>query len=204
MNYSAKEENYEEVLINLQEEKITLGTLAQSGHTYWRFSQSEPGRSIENAFAEYKPGEVTCAEDKEKYLSFVDETTIAKCFMYGDMLTKLVFDLDDEKFDEIKDCEVKYTGNSLGEYECCKLLTEKNFSLCDIETIKLMFSMVNNNQQFATIFKHIFGDLESRLISFGFVESANLVHYLKMHFEKNPYITKEEIMDLIEVYTKNT
>ena len=38
---------------------------------------------------------------KDKYLSFVTEETIAVCFMYGDMLTSLRFDINDEKFKQI-------------------------------------------------------------------------------------------------------
>lgn len=70
------------------EEKLTLQDLAKLGKTYWRFSQSEKGRSQESCFAEYLPGHITVAETGEK-LSFVSEDTIALCFMYGDKLTKL-------------------------------------------------------------------------------------------------------------------
>ena len=38
---------------------------------------------------------------KDKYLSFVTEETIAVCFMYGDMLTSLRFDINDEKIKQI-------------------------------------------------------------------------------------------------------
>lgn len=33
------------------EEKLTLQDLSKFGKTYWRFSQSEKGRSQENCFA---------------------------------------------------------------------------------------------------------------------------------------------------------
>ena len=47
----------------------TLGDLARTSHSFYRFSQSTPGRSVEKVFAEYVPGQITEAEDNEKYLS---------------------------------------------------------------------------------------------------------------------------------------
>lgn len=112
---------------HILEESKTLGDLAKSGHLFFRFSQSKPGRSVENVYAEYIPGKITEAMDEDKYLSFVTEETIAICFMYGDMLTSLKFDLNDEDFKKIADTPFKYTGNSLGEYESKYLLVENNF-----------------------------------------------------------------------------
>lgn len=94
------------------EEPRTLGDLAKSGHSFFRFSQSQPGRSLERVYAEYIPGKITEATDKDKYLSFVTEETIAMCFMYGDMLTSLKFDLNDEEFKKIADTPFKYIGAS--------------------------------------------------------------------------------------------
>lgn len=89
--------------------------------------------------------------DEDKYLSFVTEETIAICFMYGDMLTSLKFDLNDEDFKKIADTPFKYTGNSLGEYESKYLLVENNFSLEDINTIAMLFDYVTSTQQLITI-----------------------------------------------------
>mgnify|MGYP000130318246 FL=1 len=75
---------------HILEESKTLGDLAKSGHLFFRFSQSKPGRSVENVYAEYIPGKITEAMDEDKYLSFVTEETIAICFMYGDMLTSVL------------------------------------------------------------------------------------------------------------------
>ena len=74
------------------EERLTLQDLSKSRKTFWRFSQSKEGRSQESFFAEYWPGHITVVETGEK-LSFVSEDTIALCFMYGDKLTKLDFDI---------------------------------------------------------------------------------------------------------------
>ena len=185
------------------EEKLTLQDLAKLGKTYWRFSQSEKGRSQENCFAKYLPSQITVAEKGEK-LSFASEDTIAVCFMYGDILTKLNFDITDTKFKEIMNCKVYKTGNILGEYQSEKLLTEENYSLKEISTIKKIFSMVKDDWQIVRIFSYENScgeDFVGILKKFGFGESASLVACLKSRFLKNNcYISKEEIMHLIEEY----
>lgn len=184
------------------EEKLTLQDLSKSGKTYWRFSQSEKGRSQESCFAEYLPGHITVAETGEK-LSFVSEDTIALCFMYGDKLTKLNFDISNKDFQTISDYEVEYIGLVFGEYRSEKLLTEEEYSLEDLDAIKLMFSMIKGDWQISRIFnyKNCDGDgFVEFLKKFGFDESASMVSYLKKEFEENIYISKEEIMDLIEKY----
>ena len=92
MDLNEKMEEAEE----MHEEPKTLGDLARSGHLFFRFSQSHPGRSVEKVYTKYIPGEIAEAKDEDKYLSFVTEETIAVCFMYGDMLTSLKFDINDE------------------------------------------------------------------------------------------------------------
>lgn len=180
--------------------KLTLKDFALLGHSYWRFSQSEERRSVEGYYAEYKPGVITYAADKDKFLSFVNDITIASCFMYGDMLTKLVFDVNNEEFKKIQSCKVKVIGGMLGEYESKKLLPEINYPLSDLTTIRLIFSMVQNNRQLCTIFYNRFGDLECRLRKFGFTESAEMVHYLKEEFEKDIHLSKDKMMHLIDQY----
>ncbi len=82
---------------NDKREILTLGKLAEEGqHTYWKFSQSEKGISIEEHYIEYAEGKVTMAKDGEKLLSFINELNIVKCYMYGDVLTKFVFDSANE------------------------------------------------------------------------------------------------------------
>ena len=179
--------------------KMTQGELAKTNHTFWRFSQSERGRSVENVFAEYIPGEVTYAKDKDKALSFADDQHIARCFMYGDTLTKLCFDPGNEKFKEMENIAVHYTGNILGEYETTQLLVEKNYSLSDVDTIKLLFSMVADTSQMITLFKAD-EDLAARLRRFGYDESAALVEYLKSKFDENIHITPQEMMEHLNNY----
>jgi len=186
-------------------EEITLDFMARRPHTYWRFSQSEPGKSKEDVYAKYSPGEVTYAEDAEKWLSFVDEEHIATCFMYGDVLTKLCFDLNNAEFAEISGCEVKITGNNtMGEYEATALLVEENYSLADISTIRLLFSMVIENRQLLNLFYFNGTDsLDARLSSYGFHESADLVRYLKTKFDANLHISPEDMLKLLDDYLEH-
>lgn len=182
------------------EEPRTLGDLAKSGHSFFRFSQSQPGRSLEKVYAEYIPGKITEATDEDKYLSFVTEETIAMCFMYGDMLTSLKFDLNDEEFKKIADTPFKYIGGSLGEYESKYLLVDNNYSLEDVNTIVKLFDYVTNTNQLCTIFEFVFGSLEQRLHDYQFYESEKLVRYLKKEFDNNIHISPEEIRRLIKKY----
>lgn len=181
----------------------TLGDLANSGHSFLRFSQSQPGRSIEKVYAEYVPGKITEAKDEEKLLSFVTEETIAICFMYGDTLTKLKFDLDDEEFKKIADTPFNRIGNSLGEYESKYLLVDNNYSLEDVNTIVKLFSYVTSTKQLISIFYFPSGSLDEWLHNLKFYESEKLVKYLKGAFDKNNHITPEEIRDLIKQYLNN-
>lgn len=184
---------------------MTLYDLTKSGKTFWRFSQSERGKSQENPYAEYLPGHITVADNGGK-LSFVSNETIGVCFMYGDILTELNFNVMDENFQKIMDCEVNYIGNSLGEYQSEKLLTKANYSLEDLSTIRLLFSMVTDTSQLISLFcyKNYDGDgFVEFLLWFGFKESALLVSYLKNKFKENIYISPKEILELIDEYLRD-
>ena len=186
----------------MEGEFLTLYDLSKSGKTFWRFSQSERGKSQESAFAEYRSGYITVADNGGK-LSFVSNETIGVCFMYGDILTELNFDVRDENFQKIMDCEVNYIGNSLGEYQSEKLLTKANYSLADLSTIRMLFSMVTETRQLISLFcyENYYGDgFVEFLFQFGFNESALLVSYLKNKFEENIYISPKEILKIIDDY----
>lgn len=189
-------QNAENMLTDLK----TLGDLANSGHLFFRFSQSQPGRSIEKVYAEYIPGKITEAKDDEKLLSFVTEETIAVCFMYGDTLTSLKFDPKDKEFQKIADTPFKRIGHSLGEYESKYLLVDNNYSLEDVNTIVKLFDYVTSTKQLISIFYFPSGSLDEWLHNFKFYESEKLVKYLKDAFDKNNHITPEEIRVLIKQY----
>ena len=181
----------------------TLGDLAQSGHSFFRFSQSQPGKSIERVYAEYIPGKITEAKDEDKLLSFVTEESIALCFMYGDTLTSLKFDLSDVEFQKIADTPFKYLGHALGEYESKYLLVDNNYSLEDVETIVKLFDCVTSTRQLGVIFKFPCGSLDERLHNFGYYESEKLVKYLKLKFEEDINISPQKIRELIKRYLKD-
>ena len=184
-------------------EILTLGKLAEEGqYTYWKFSQSEKGRSAEEYYIEYAEGKVTMAKDGEKLLSFVNELNIIKCYMYGDILTKFVFDNANEKFKEIENCHVRYLGG-LGEYESKKLLTEKNYSLGEIGTIRKIIQFCNSKGDLNYIFCGVYGgNLEAYLRKNRFVETAALMEYLNEIYCKNKLLNfvecKESILEVIK------
>ena len=199
MTVSEETENSEDG----RKDYTTLGDLARSGRSFFRFSQSQPGRSFEKVYAEYIPGKITEAKDEDKLLSFVTEETIAVCFMYGDTLTSLKFDLNDEEFKKIADTPFKRIGNSLGEYESKYLLVDNNYSLEDINTIVKLFDYVTSTAQLVVIFKFGFGSLDERLHDFGYYESERLVKYLKAKFEEDIHISPDKIRELIKQYIED-
>lgn len=172
-------------------QSLTLEDLANNReHTYWKFSQSQKGRSIEKRYAEYIPNKITIAEDKDKWLSFVNEANIAKCYMYGDTLTKFVFDVLNQDFKTIKKSQVKYIGG-LGEYECKYLLAEECYSLEKTETIRKIFELCNSQRDFICIFNGIPNNRSldnSRknmgyyLCEYGFKETAELFEKLSKSY----------------------
>ena len=172
------------------EKHLTLGKLADAGeHTYWKFGQSQKGRSIESVFAKYEPGKITIAEDKDKLLSFVSESNIAKCYCYGDLLIKFVFDGSNKDFKMIKNSQVRYIGGGLGEYESEKLLTEECYSLEKVETIRKIFELCNSENDFLIIFYGILNkNLEYYLRKYEFMNTADLLSILfasDQHIRRN-------------------
>lgn len=187
---------------NCKREPLTLAKLAEERkHTYWKFSQSEKGRSVEDHYIEYIEGKVTTAQDNGKLLSFVNELNIVKCYMYGDLLTKFVFDTANEKFKDIGECQVKYLGG-LGEYESEKLLTEKTYSLGEVETIKIIISFCNSQRDFIYLFHNrAAGNFEDCLRKNGFKENTELMKYLKEIYDKNYLLNFAECKEcLLEVF----
>lgn len=167
--------------------QLTLRDLAnKKEYTFWKFCQSHEGMSIEGHFAQYEVGKITQAASKDKGLSFVNNSTISNCYMYGDTLVKFVFDNSNPVFRSIADCPVQYRGLALGEYEAEKLLPEKIYSLEKIETIRLIFEHTRSKPDFI----HIFSDCEKEGLSFylekyGFYETSALVKKLKIYFNNN-------------------
>ena len=185
-------------------DKITLKDFAKTGLIFWRFSQSEHGRSAECHFEQYIPGVISTAKDREKKLSFVDEDHIGLCILYGDMLTRLNFDLNDKNFQAIENCEVKRIGNFFEEYECEKLLPAENYSLEELSTLKMIIQMTKRHEYFVrmcTADTHK-GELWQVLKSYGFTHSSCVMKQIRRALDKNPYFTQAEALELIDQYIK--
>lgn len=184
-------------------EQKTLKDLAETEYTFWRFSQSQKGRSEESCYADYNTGLVTESEKLEldNALSFVSNEDISTCFMYGDVLNKLCFDKSNDEFRKIENYPTKKLNNSFREYKSFKLLVEKQYSLADPETIRLIFNMVSNHKQLINFF--VYGDgtgIEGFLKEWGFVESKKMISSLRRKF--TCYTSKEEVMEWIDEYIK--
>ena len=113
----------------------------------------------------------------------------------------LIGNLVNAKFKEINNSWVKYLGG-LGEYECNKLLTEKKFSLGEIDTIKKVIEFCNSKEDFNYIFNGIFKrNLEFYLRKNEFWETAELMKFLKENYDKQQLISfsecKNHLLELI-------
>ena len=187
-----------------KQDKVTLKDLAKTGLAFWRFSQSEPGRSAEPYFEHYVPGVISIAKDSEKKLSFVDEEHLSVCIVYGDMLTRLNFDLNDKNFQTIENCEVKRVGNRLNEFECEKLLPAENFSLEELSTLKMILQTIKSQADFVGMCAHDTdkGKLWKVLKSYGFTHSSNVMKQIRSELNRQPNFTYEEALELIDKYIK--
>lgn len=183
-------------------EGLTLENLAESGKTFWKFSQSQKGRSIESVYEVYEDGKITIAHDEEKLLSFVEEKNISKCVMYGDVLTKICMDRNDPNFQSICKNEVRFLGGALGEYECKKLLVEKTYSLEHKEGIRVLFSITPPDQVCFLLKGRVndpnMWELESKFIKWGFGESEKLMKEINERY--NPEYPIEKILKIIDDY----
>lgn len=166
---------------NKEGQHLTLEKLADKKQTYWKFSQSIPGLSSEpKIFALYKEKEYTIAQDPDKLLSFVTDKDICNCYMYGDQLIKFCFDKTNPKFRKIQNLPYRFIEGSLGEYETSCLLVEKIYSLKYKNTIKLLVSMLpnNNNRPLLNWFYNS-PSFEQKLLKYGFTESAELISQIR-------------------------
>ncbi len=182
--------------------KVTLKDFAKTGLTFWRFSQSERGRSAKFHFEQYIPGVISTAKDRVKKLSFVDEEHIGMCIVYGDTLTRLNFDLDDPNFKTIENYEVKKIGNLFGEYECEKLLPAENYSLEELSTLKMIIQKTKRHEYFLRmcVAETHKGNLWQVLKSYRFTHSSNVMRQIRNAFDENPYFTQAEALELIDKY----
>lgn len=175
--------------------------LSNDGHTYWKFSQSQKGRSVEPVFLLYTPGDIIAAKDPNKLLSFVDDKHIAGCYMYGDILTKISMDIKNPFFEMIADLPVHYIGGPLGEYECKKLLVEENYPLQYKDSLRRLLSMASEFQIQILLFGRSYNFIE-RLNRFGFSQSVELMTYLAEVYETNKERKnkKELLLQIVDEY----
>jgi len=180
----------------------TLKELANKSDTFWKFSQTEKGKSIETVFAEYKENQITIAADPDKALSFTNSANIAKCFWYGDQLTKLCFEKNNPLFKQIQNTPYRCLGTPLGEYETKKLVVEKNYSLKLKSTIRLLVELLPSGEfvHRSTCWFGYNHPFEDRLRKLGFNDSANLINVIQQYVNRDIHLTKEDTLKIIDNY----
>ena len=173
--------------------------------TFWKFSQSKEGIAGEaGVFAEYSPGHIVESMDKDCGLSFVRANDLFKCWRYGDQITKFVFDLNDQKFNEIADKPAYETGNNLGEIKTDYLLPDKNYSLSQPETILLIIQLSEEKAEKAVITIFNNQDFKEQMERFGFDATVAFIDYVNQHScNKSGLWISENINDLYNGYIKS-
>lgn len=160
---------------------VKMLDLAKSLHTYWKFTQSEPGLSQEEHFSKYELGNMETAADDDEWLSFVKDENIGNCIGYGDRLTKLCFAETNQQFTKIANDPVIKKENFIGEMTARRLIPEEHFELQNPETIAKIISL-SNTRAIITLFHHPLSDLETVLEHYNFKESLNFARYIKKQY----------------------
>lgn len=118
--------------------------------------------------------------------------------MYGETLTKLGFDVNNNKFMEMCNDEYRYIGGELGEYECSRLLVEQNYFLENIDTLIMLIKMADISA-FSLFYSDMFGlNLEGRLRSYGYNKSAAFMSYLQNKYSIDSITDIKYILDSID------
>lgn len=173
---------------------VKMLDLTKDLHTYWKFTQSEPGLSQEEHFAKYEIGNIETAVDEDEWLSFVKDENIGNCIGYGDRLAKLCFKKTDQQFRKIANDPVIKKENFIGEMTARRLIPEEHFELENPETIVKIISL-SNTRAIITLFHHPLSDLETVLEHYNFKKSLNFVQYIKRQY---PFENIENINKLKE------
>lgn len=159
--------------------------------SFWKFTQSRPGLSIEDIYEPIEVDKMEQAQTEDEWLSFVGGENIGKCVGYGDRLTELSFDCKDERVNAIKNNLVIKKNNSLGEYATKQLLVKWHYSLEDPETIKKILKMSSPKAIRAFLYGSIC-NAQSVLEQYGFAQSKNFISYI---MKNNSFMYENEILE---------
>lgn len=183
----------------------TMEDLAKTGKSYWKFTQSIPGRSVEKQFIKYNKGEIVNAEGTYPWLSFVEEQYLWKYVTYGDTLTKICTSEKNENFWRVKNSEVRLNPDGMDVFETPALLVEENYSLKEVSTIRKIVSTVPEHNCSWLIFWTSdlgYGKFKERLRNFGYEESAEMVNQLELWHKENGVFKRSQFLELIDKYIK--
>lgn len=117
-------------------EIINIQGMSLDEKSFWKFTQSSSGLSIEELHEPYELYKIYSSKDEDEWFSFVREEDIGRCVGYGDRITELSFDCTDERINAIRNNLVINKNNVLGEYVTKQLLVKQHYSLEDPKTIK--------------------------------------------------------------------
>lgn len=94
----------------------------------------------ESHYIEYQENSII--KDKgSHYICFVPAEYVVLCIHYGAQLTEIKFDSTDCRFDEIASEEAKFGGMIWHEFNARAVMTGRNYSLSEPETLQMIVDM---------------------------------------------------------------
>ena len=131
---------------NSDQEKVVSQIRDLDGKNYYKISKSNLGISklcSEVHFIEY-PEDSIVRDKGSHYICFVPAECVIFCVHYGDQLTEIKFNSKDCRFREIEYEEAFYGGMIWHEYNAKAVITGKNYSLAEPETIQMIVDMASS------------------------------------------------------------
>lgn len=123
------------------------------GKTFYKISKSTLDiRNLcsESHYISYPENQIV-QDTGSHYLCFVPPECTILCVHYGNQLTEIKFDSGDFRFKEIANEEIYFGGLIWNEYNAKKIITGKNYSLSNPETIQKIVDMASSKNLLRSI-----------------------------------------------------
>lgn len=147
---------------------------------------------IDYHYIEYMPDKLTVAEDEEMGLYFTSGKTLLGFIVYGNQLTIINFDENNENYQLIMNNDCEYQGTNLDQYKTQAVITKRNISLANPESIKILIKLSDKSTLDTCVDckdaeNNIVPGVSVHLKRLGYLESLHyweefVIEYEKVHY----------------------
>lgn len=147
---------------------------------------------IDYHYIEYIPDKLTVAEDEEMGLYFTSGKTLLGFIVYGNQLTIINFDENNENYQLIMNNDCEYQGTNLDQYKTQAVITKRNISLANPESIKILIKLSDKSTLDTCVDckdaeNNIVPGVSVHLKRLGYLESLHyweefVIEYEKVHY----------------------